>query len=161
MQTLKLRYEANDDDKKMILSYQKQFSNCVHVMYNRLKENKSLKECRDIAASLNSIELLDSWMRVCAIAEAQLHISKGKVIFGGKRNFLKRAQGKITHDEYEKKRVMPLFICGEATHYHGNRKFSIQEDLSAVIFKPCRSTHKEPEENTESNSQKALPAFSH
>ena len=141
MQTLKLRYEANDDDKKMILLYQKQFSNCVHVMYNRLKENKSLKECRDIAASLNSIELLDSWMRVCAIAEAQLHISKGKAIFGGKRNFLKRAQGKITHDEYEKKRVMPLFICGEATHYHGNRKFSIQEDLSAVIFKPCRSTH--------------------
>ena len=141
MQTLKLRYFASENDKKTILSYQKQFSNCVHVMYNRLKENKSLKECRDIAASLNNIELLDSWMRVCAIGEAQLHLSKDKIIFGGKFNFIKRAQEKITHDEFIAKRIGPLFVCGEATHYHGNRKFSIQEDLSTIIFKPCRSTH--------------------
>ena len=92
MQTLKLRYSASENDKKTILSYQMQFSNCVHVMYNRLKENKSLKECRDIAASLNNIELLDSWMRVCAIGEAQLHLSKDKIIFGGKLNFIRRAQ---------------------------------------------------------------------
>ena len=39
-------------------------------MFNRLKENKSLKECRDIAANLNNIELLDSWMRVCALGKA-------------------------------------------------------------------------------------------
>ena len=141
MQTLKLRYSASGNDKKTILSYQKQFSNCVHVMYNRLKENKSLKECRDIAASLNNIELLDSWMRVCAIGEAQLYLSKDKVIFGGKFNFIKRAQEKITHDEFVVKRLMPLYVCGEATHYHGNRKFSIKEDLSMIIFKPCRSTH--------------------
>ena len=70
MQTIKLRYEANEDDKKLILSYQKQFSNCLRVMFNRLKENKSLKECRDIAASLNNIDLLDSWMRVCALGKA-------------------------------------------------------------------------------------------
>ena len=70
MQTIKLRYEANKDDKKTILSYQKQFSNCMHVMFNRLKEHKSLKECRDIAASLNNINLLDSWMRVCALGKA-------------------------------------------------------------------------------------------
>lgn len=70
MQTIKLRYEANEDDKKLILSYQKQFSNCMHVMFNRLKESKSLKECRDIAASLNNINLLDSWMRVCALGKA-------------------------------------------------------------------------------------------
>ena len=70
MQTIKLRYEANEDDKRLILSYQKQFSNCLHVMFNRLKENKSLKECRDIAAKLNNINLLDSWMRVCALGKA-------------------------------------------------------------------------------------------
>lgn len=42
----------------------------MHVMFNRLKENKSLKECRDIASSLNNIDLLDSWMRVCALGKA-------------------------------------------------------------------------------------------
>ena len=70
MQTIKLRYEADENDKKLILSYQKQFTNCLHVMFNRLKENKSLKECRDIAAKLNNISLLDSWMRVCALGKA-------------------------------------------------------------------------------------------
>lgn len=70
MQTIKLRYEANENDKKLILSYQKQFSNCMRVMFNRLKENKSQKECRDIAVNLNNIELLDSWMRVCALGKA-------------------------------------------------------------------------------------------
>ena len=70
MQTIKLRYEADENDKKLILSYQKQFTNCLHVMFNRLEENKSLKECRDIAAKLNNISLLDSWMRVCALGKA-------------------------------------------------------------------------------------------
>ena len=70
MQTLKLRYEASKEDKKVILSYQRQFSSCMHVMFSCLKENKSLKECRDIAASLNNIELLDSWMRVSSIGVA-------------------------------------------------------------------------------------------
>ena len=70
MQTINFRYEANENDKKLILSYQKQFTNCLHVMFNRLKERKSLKECRDIASNLNNIGLLDSWMRVCALGKA-------------------------------------------------------------------------------------------
>lgn len=70
MQTIKLKYEANENDKKLILSYQKQFTNCLRVMFNRLKESKSQKECRDIAANLNNINLLDSWMRVCALGKA-------------------------------------------------------------------------------------------
>ena len=70
MQTIKLRYKADKNDKILILSYQKQFSNCLHVMFNRLKENKSQKECRDVAANLNNISLLDSWMRVCALGKA-------------------------------------------------------------------------------------------
>ena len=142
MQTLKLRYEASKEDKKVILSYQRQFSSCMHVMFSCLKENKSLKECRDIAASLNNIELLDSWMRVNSIGVAQPLLARdSKVIFGGRKNFIDRAQGKISREEFLSKRIGPLFVCGEATHYHGNRKFSIQEDLSMIIFKPCRSTH--------------------
>ena len=70
MQTIKLRYEADENDKKLILSYQKQFSNCLHVMFNRLKEGKSQKECRDVADKLNNINLLDSWIRVCALGKA-------------------------------------------------------------------------------------------
>jgi hypothetical protein len=47
------------------------------------------------------------------------------VIFGGKTNFIKRCQNKITKDEFKTKRLGDFLIYGEATHYHGNRKFSI------------------------------------
>ena len=142
MQTIKLKYEASEDDKKVILSYQKQYSNCLHVMFNRLKENKSLKECRDIASCLNNIELLDSWMRVCALGNAQnILLTSKDVIFGGKKNFIARCKRHISKDEFIKKRICPFLIYGEATHYHGNRKFTISEDLSEVIFKPCKKTH--------------------
>lgn len=141
MQTIKLRYEANENDKKLILSYQKQFSNCMHVMFNRLKESKSLKECRDIASNLNNIGLLDSWMRVCALGKAQNILMTSKnVIFGGKKNFIKRCQGKISKEEFKANRIEPLWICGEATHYHGNRKFRIQDDLKSILFKPNKKT---------------------
>ena len=142
MQTIKLRYAASEDDKKTILSYQKQFSNCMHVMFNRLKDHKSLKECRDLAASLNNIELLDSWMRVCALGKAQNILMTSKdVIFGGKANFIKRCQDKISKEEFRSKRVGQLIIYGEATHYHGNRKFRIQDDLKSVLFKPSKKVH--------------------
>lgn len=110
-------------------------------MFNRLKENKSLKECRDIAASLNNINLLDSWTRVCALGKAQTILMSSKnVIFGGKGNFIKRCQNKISKEEFKANRIEPLWICGEATHYHGNRKFRIQDDLKSILFKPNKKT---------------------
>lgn len=141
MQTIKLRYEADENVKKLILSYQKQFSNCMHVMFNRLKESKSQKECRDIASNLNNIGLLDSWMRVCALGKAQnILMTTKNVIFGGKWNFIRRCQGKISKEEFKTNRIEPLWICGESTHYHGNRKFRIQDDLKSILFKPNRKT---------------------
>ena len=32
-------------------------------------------------------------------------------------------------------------IYGETSHYHGNRKFRIQDDLKSILFKPNRKTH--------------------
>ena len=62
------------------------------------------------------------------------------VIFGGKSNFIKRCQGKISKEEFKAKRIESLWICGEATHYHGNRKFRIQDDLKSILFKPNKKT---------------------
>ena len=111
-------------------------------MYNRLKDNMSYKQCRDIAASLNNIELLDSWMRVCALGEAQNKLLvSNNVIFGGKSNFIKRCQKKISKEEYKKNRLSGLLIYGETSHYHGNRKFRIQDDLKSILFKPNKKIH--------------------
>ena len=67
-------------------------------------------------------------------------MSSKNVIFGGKSNFIKRCQNEISKDDFKKKRIEPLWICGEATHYHGNRKFRIQNDLKSILFKPNKKT---------------------
>ncbi len=62
------------------------------------------------------------------------------VIFGGKANFMKRCQNKISKEEFASKRIEALYVYGEATHYHGNRKFRIQDDLKSILFKPNKNT---------------------
>lgn len=62
------------------------------------------------------------------------------VIFGGKKNFIKRCKNMISKEEFKANRIEPLWICGEATHYHGNRKFRIQDDLKSILFKPNKKT---------------------
>ena len=74
---------------------------------------------------MNNIRL-DSWFLTSALYDAKGYEGRESVIFGGKQNFLLRCQGKISKEEFKTKRIEPLWICGEATHYHGNRKFRIQ-----------------------------------
>lgn len=62
------------------------------------------------------------------------------VIFGGKANFMKRCQSKISKEEFASKRIEALYVYGEATHYHGNRKFRIQDNLKSILFKPNKKT---------------------
>lgn len=142
MQTIKLKYEVEkSEDKNIILQYLKQYSNCLHFMYNRIKEEKSEKECREFSKSLNHIELLDSYLIQCSIKEAIQLSSKDNVIFGGKKNFFSRMNKKISEEEFKFKRLNPLYVIGEATHYHCNRKFQIQKDLKTILFKPNRKIH--------------------
>ena len=56
MQTIKLKYNVkNIDDKNVIRQYLQQYSNCLHYMYNRVKESKSEKVCRELSKNLNNI----------------------------------------------------------------------------------------------------------
>lgn len=141
MQTIKIKYNTNNEAE--IHKYLQQYSNCLHYMYNRINEGISEKDCRQLSKKLKNIELLDAYMIQCAIKEAvQLNLTKkDKVIFGGKNNFIKRCKNKISKDEFKQNRLSPLYVIGEATHYHGNRKFSINEDLKTILFKPSRKHH--------------------
>lgn len=40
MITYKLKYSASDEDMSLILNYQRQYSSCLHWMYNRVCEDK-------------------------------------------------------------------------------------------------------------------------
>lgn len=153
MITIKLPIQINEEDRDRILKYQKQYSNLLHIYFNRYKEGLSQKECKHL--QLNNVELLDSWFRQSCIYEAMslVKLNKDKkIIFGGKNNFEKRINKSISKEEFNLKRLNPIYSIGE--HHNnigGNRKFYIQ-DLNMVIFKPART--EKIELNIKINSKK-------
>lgn len=141
MITLKLKYGFEDiRDKVLVRDYMNQYSHVLRVAYNRLYDDKPLKQSE--LSNLNNINLLDSWFITSAIYDAKaLYCAnkENKVIFGGKNNFIKRCQGKIDKEEFNLKRLSPICCIGEkksgTKSVHGNRKFKLSEDLSFVTFK--------------------------
>ena len=144
MITLKLKYRLKDEqDMSLIYNYQRQYSSCLHFLYNRISDNPSIteKELRFLYDSVNNCSLINKWLFQCAIKEArQIFNSHGaKVIFGGKRNYAKRNKLSITKEEYKSKRLSPVYSIGEASK-SGNRMFRLKTD-NILTFQPDRLHH--------------------
>ena len=56
-----------------------------------------------------------------------------RIVFGGKKNLLRRQHSLLSKDEWKDIRLGQLNIIGEACK-HGNRKFRISDDLSYITF---------------------------
>ncbi|HME55622.1 MAG TPA: hypothetical protein VKM55_25675 [Candidatus Lokiarchaeia archaeon] len=84
---------------------------------------------------------VDSHFKNSAIYKARELIDQenGKVIFGGKKLFIQRCQGKISRNEFQIEKLMPIISIGEANE-RGNRKFTILEN-GKILFKAERSVH--------------------
>ena len=140
MITIKLPIQITEENKERILKYQKQYSNLLHVYFNRYKEGLTQTQCKHL--ELNNVELLDSWFKQSCIFEA-MSLAKRykdkKVIFGGKSLFKLRSHRSISKEEFELKRLSPLYSIGEETNISVkcNRKFFI-ESTSKIVFKPSR-----------------------
>ena len=148
MQTIKIKYKSANND--LILSYIKQYSSLLHYVYNRIKENNSQKEIKDKVKQLNNLNLLDSWFVQSCIYDAKTFAEKDRAIFGGKKTFFNRMKNKISKEEFQTKRLSPLYSIGETSNYEtksvkANRKFYIEQDLEHIIFKPNRTQHIELE----------------
>ena len=143
MQTLKIKYKTTNENLSLIKEYQRQYSSCLHYVYNRLKENISQKEIYNFVKQLNNIPLIDSWIINTIIYEAKALIAKdNKIIFGGKKNFFDRLKGKISKEEYLSKRLSPYYSIGTTGNptVKANHKFNLTDNLNVVIFKPNRKT---------------------
>lgn len=142
MQTLKIKYSTLEDNKAIIREYQKQYSSALHYSYNRAIEGQTKTPIEHGLKVLHNIGLMDSYFISCAVQEGIQINSNGqnKVIFGGKKNFIDRCQGKITKEQYCEKRLSPIYSIGEANQ-KSNRKFQINENCNSFTFKPCKSTH--------------------
>ena len=144
MITLKLKYRLKDEkDMSLIRNYHRQYSSCLHFLYNRISDNQSIieKELRLLYDSINNCSLINKWLFQCAIKEArQIYKSHGaKVIFGGKVNYTKRNKLAITKEEYKAKRISPVYSIGEADKL-GNRMFRLKPG-NMLTFQPNRLHH--------------------
>ena len=56
-----------------IHDYQRQYSSCLHFLYNRISDNPSIteKELRLLYNSVNNCSLINKWLFQCAIKEAK------------------------------------------------------------------------------------------
>ena len=143
MQTIKIKYKTTNENISLIKTYQRQYSSCLHYVYNRTLENLSQKEIKEKVKSLSNINLLDSWFIQSAIFDAKTICQKdNKIIFGGKKNFFDRLKGKISKDEYKSKKLSPIYSIGEVVNksVKANRKFHIEQDLDTITFKPNKLT---------------------
>lgn len=82
---------------------------------------------------------MNTWFIQCAIKEAYALLSndtkdnKEKVIFGGKKNFIKRCKNLITREIFLKyKKLHPIYSIGTCNPYKGNRFFRITDDLEHI-----------------------------
>ena len=143
MQTIKIKYKTTNENISLIKTYQRQYSSCLHYVYNRTLENLSQKEIKEKVKSLSNINILDSWFIQSAIFDAKVLCQKdNKIVFGGKKNFFNRLKGKISKDEYKLKRLSPIYSIGEVVNksVKANRKFHIEQYLDTITFKPNKLT---------------------
>ena len=116
-------------------------------MYNRVLDGNLEKQCEQKAKLLNNLGLLDSWFIRSAAKQAKWINDTNKdkvVVFGGRKNLIRRAKGLNSKEEFLAKRLQPINSIGEAVQ-KGNRKFRLNQDLDKVVFSPNRNTHYELE----------------
>ena len=140
MQTIKIKYTIDNTDKLLLNDYIKQYNHVYRVSFNNLQSHKKNKLSE--LTNLNNIDLLDSWFIQSANYESKFLynlIGDKKVIFGGRKNFIKRCQHNISYDEYNSRRFQPLCSYGEKKSgtktVHGNRKFKLSNDLTFITLK--------------------------
>ena len=153
--TLKIKYTVATDDFNVILKYIKDYNSVLRFTYNRLTEgisstkNLTVEQHRMLNVFTQS-HLFNS-AQYNAKAIYQLNKDK-KVIFGGKKLFLDRINNKISREEFQLKKLMPLYSVGESIQ-KGNRLFKIIDENN-ILFKPCRGTKINLKLNSSGNNYK-------
>lgn len=132
----------SENDRLLILRYQKNQNNLIRYTYNRLRENDELKtaEITALQKTMRNI-FVDSHFKNSATYKANslLRDDNSKVIFGGKTLFLQRCQNKISKEAFQLQKLVPLISIGESPQ-KGNRKFEILSHTE-ILFKPCKKDH--------------------
>ena len=146
MFSIKIPYNVESSDDKQVISRMiREYNSMFRYAFNRIW-NKESVEYKDVA-NLNNVGYMDSWYAISALKESKdfaKTVNEGnpkqeKVIFGCRKKFLERMQGKLSHEELVEERLRPLTCYGEQSSgtktVHGNRKFKMDESLEYVTLK--------------------------
>ena len=135
MITLKIKYIAKDEsDNLVIVDYQRQYNNLLHLFYNRLKDGVSETKCKHL--QYNNLDLMKSWFRQSCVKDASFLLKNEEtVLFGGKHLFEQRLRHNISKEEFKERRLVPLCSIGDK-NYRGNRFFRLSEDCYSITFSP-------------------------
>jgi len=141
MKTIKLPILLNENDLDFLQILRKQQSSVSRISYKMFKDKKLNQ--KDIRHNLKNYNLpnLDSWFIQCGILQGKAlynRFKEQKIIFGGKKNWIDYTNNKITKDEFNDNRLLPLQIEGEAPK-KGNRKFNLDIKNNKIIFKPNKN----------------------
>lgn len=94
------------------------------------------KELRDLVKGRFAGGIVDAWVLHCAALEG-MDLRKvnpdGDILFGSRKEFVRRSKGLITNAEWREKRLRPFCSRGDATHL-GNRHFRLSSDGRACVF---------------------------
>jgi IS605 OrfB family transposase len=139
MITIKLPYNASQSDNALIIQYQKSYSSLLRSIYNQKKNGFSDIDIRLYVKLLsNNLKELNCWFTESALYDAKtlLKSSKDNVIFGSKKQFIRRCKNLISNEEYKESRLLPIYSVGQKKET-GNRLFrlNILNDKQ-IIFKP-------------------------
>ena len=68
------------------------------------------------------------------IHTAAIATGQEKIIFGGRKNFIRRCKGLISKEEWQELRILPLYSIGQANS-QGNRRFRLDYSNRKLIYK--------------------------
>ena len=94
-----------------LLEFMRIQSGMIRASYAAAKNGKTEKEIRAVLKERYSDTCMDSWFQQSAIKKgigdykADVELGNETRIFGGKGNFIRRAEGKISNNEWKLKRL--------------------------------------------------------
>ena len=105
-------------------------SNVIRRSYNMAIDGQSFQ-------SINKQipQELDGHLHRCGVQRGiDLSNTKKTMIFGGRKQFIRRCKGLISNEEWKEYRTQPLYSIGQA-NVKGNRKFRIDFETRKLIYK--------------------------
>ena len=140
IKTLKIQYKCESDtDHNKIFNYIQNYNWVLRFTYNRFKEYDFDLETKEVTAlqkTMNNIFIDSHFLNSARYHAMQYKDVENTVVFGGRKNFIERCQHKISKEEFDKKRMQPIYSVGESSK-KANRKFRILDE-STILFQPDR-----------------------